>query len=97
MARSLRSVAPGEKQPKRAPKTAAQAAEDGDTRAMLVAAQARIAAAVDNPNTPPRDLAALTKRLFEVGRDIEAFDARAQQEASESADPGDAPFDASAI
>lgn len=101
MAPSLRAVAPGEKPPRRrtkpAPKSVTQAAADGTTRELLVATRTRIATAVENPNTPARDLAALTKRLFEVVRDIEAIDARAEQEANASADVGDAPFDASAI
>jgi hypothetical protein len=39
----------------------------------------RIAKAVEDPNTPARDLAALTKRLVEVVRDIEAIDAREEE------------------
>ena len=66
-------------------RTVTQAAEDGDTRAMLVATRRRIAQAVDDESTPPRDLAALTKRLAEVMAQIEAFDARAVEEQQEDA------------
>jgi len=59
--------------------------------------RARIATAVEDANTPARDLAALTKRLVEVVRDIEAIDARAEQEAGKRGDVGDGRFDASAI
>lgn len=38
----------------------------GATRAM----RERIAVAIDDPATPPRDLAALTKRLFDLNREI---------------------------
>ena len=72
-AKPLRAVAPDEKA---APKTVSQAAECGTTRELLVAMRDRIARAVENPNTAARDLAALTKRLVEVVRDIEAIDAR---------------------
>ena len=80
--RQLRAVAPDEKpddKPARA-KTVSEAADTGTTRELLVAMRARIAKAVEDPNTPARDLAALTKRLVEVVRDIEAIDALAEQE-----------------
>ncbi len=80
------------------PKTVSEAADKGTTRELLVAMRTRIAKAVEDPNTPARDLAALTKRLVEVVRDIEAIDARAQQEeARAGGDVADAAFDASAI
>lgn len=95
---SLRAVSPDEKPsaPVR-PKTVTEAAADGTTRELLVAMRARIAKAVEDVNTPARDLAALTKRLVEVVRDIEAIDAREQQEATKSVDVTDEEFDASAI
>ena len=82
--RALRAVSEDEKPVKATPKSVTQAADDGTTRELLVAMRARIATAVEDPNTPARDLAALTKRLVEVVRDIEAIDARAQEEAQES-------------
>lgn len=101
MARRLRAVADDEKPPPRPrkprpPKTVSQAAETGTTRELLVAMRTRIATAVENQNTPARDLAALTKRLVEVVRDIEAIDARAAQEGTRGSVPDEA-FDASAI
>jgi len=94
----LRAVAPDEKAPAPvAPKTITQAADCGTTRELLVAMRARIAKAVEDANTPARDLAALTKRLVEVVRDIEAIDAREAQEATKRADATDEAFDASAI
>lgn len=95
---ALRTVKPGEKAPVVGPpKTITQAAADGTTRELLVAMRARIAKAVEDANTPARDLAALTKRLVEVVRDIEAIDAREQQEATKSADATDAVFDPKAV
>lgn len=78
------------------PKTVTEAAAYGTTRELLAAMRERIAAAVQDPNCPPRDLAALTRRLHEIVRDIEAIDARADDEATRTA-VTDAPFDAAAI
>ena len=94
----LRAVAKGERQPGHVvPKTISQAADGGTTRELMVAMRARIASAVEDANTPARDLAALSKRLIEVVRDIEAIDARAEQEATQRDDARDEAFDASAI
>lgn len=95
----LRAVAPDEKPaPPTRPKTVTEAADGGTTRELLVAMRGRIAKAVEDPNTAARDLAALTKRLVEVVRDIEALDAREQQEATKSArDTPDEAFDPEAI
>lgn len=91
MARTaLRAVSPGEKPPAAAvAKSVTQAADSGSTRELLVAMRARIAKAVEDPNTPARDLAALTKRLVEVVRDIEAIDARDEQEGAVNAPTAD--------
>lgn len=78
------------------PLTVTEAAEANDTRAMLVASRRRIAVAVEDPNTPARDLAALTKRLMETAREIDAIDAR-ELEAEAHADVEDGKFDAAAI
>jgi len=69
----------------RRPATVKAAAETGSRRDLLVALRARIAADIDNKNTPPRDLAALSRRLLEIARDIEALDA-----AEKADDIGDA-------
>lgn len=97
MPRSLRPVAPDERAKPGPPKSITEAASNGTTRELLAAMRARIAKAVEDPNTPARDLAALTKRLVEVVRDIEAIDAREEQEAAKRGDVGDGRFDASAI
>ncbi|MGW3888901.1 hypothetical protein ACWD69_09440 [Micromonospora chokoriensis] len=97
-AAALRVVAADEAPPKPVkPKTVTQAADGGTTRELLVAMRSRIATAVEDPNTPARDLAALTKRLSEVVRDIEAIDAREDQEAERAGPVSDEAFDATAI
>ena len=95
---SLRTVKPGEKGAPVKAKTVTEAAEKGTTRELLVAMRDRTAVAVENPNTPARDLAALTKRLLELVREIEALDARANEEAKDDAsEVEDGAFDASAV
>ena len=61
-----------------APLTVASAAASGTPRDLLVALRARIASDIDDPDTPARDLAALSRRLLEIARDINAIDARDQ-------------------
>lgn len=92
--RGLRAVAEDEKPP--VAKSVTEAARSGTTRELLSAMRGRIASAVEDPNTPARDLAALTKRLVEVVRDIEAIDARTE-EAESHAIVEDGKFDAKAI
>lgn len=92
----LRAVAPGETKPA-APKTVAQAAASGDHRALLVAMRERIAVTVSNPDCPPRDLAALTRRLQDIAKEIEAMDLRAKEEAQEGAILDDEAWDSEAL
>jgi hypothetical protein len=101
-ARPLRSVKRGDKPvTKAATKTVSkrvvQAAKDGNPRELLAAMRDRIAVAVEDPNTPARDLASLTKRLMEVVRDIEALDARAAEEAKENAEHPDEAWDTATL
>ncbi len=56
------------------PKSVTEAAASGDHRAMLVALQARIARAIDSPDTPARELAALSKQWRDIGADIQVID-----------------------
>jgi hypothetical protein len=74
--RPLRAVTDEDAQVSRQRKlTVKAAAAGGRRRDLLVALRARIAADIDNPNTPPRDLAALSRRLLEIAKEIEALDA----------------------
>jgi hypothetical protein len=79
------------------PLSITEAAEVGDQRGLLVAMRARVAKTVEDPNCPPRDLAALSRRLQEINREIEALDAKAQQEAREDAVTPDESWDAEAL
>ena len=79
---ALRSVKSDEAPPPK--KTVAQAAETGDHRELLVAMRERIARTVSNPDCPPRDLAALTRRLQDIAKEIEAIDLRAKEEGADA-------------
>lgn len=94
--KTLRAVADGETAPRKPPKTVTEAAESGTTLDLLVAMRSRIAKAVEDALTPARDLAALTKRLSDVQKEIDAILAREQEDAR-SEDVGDGEFDASAV
>lgn len=78
MAKQLRAVKPGET-PKRK-LTITEAAGKGSHRELLEALRERVAAAVEDPNCPPRDLAALSRRLQEIAKEIAAIDAKADEE-----------------
>src|SRR5690606_7172214 len=74
----LRVVDPNEKPAKNRRKlTITQAAAEGTVREQLVALRERVARTVEDPNCPARDLAALSRRLMEITREIEAIDAAA--------------------
>lgn len=97
--RPLSVVNPDAPPPVVAPKkslTVEQAARSGDHRELLVAMRDRIALAVSDSDCPPRDLAALTRRLNEIAREIRALDLAAKQEAEESV-PADEAFDAASV
>lgn len=60
-------------------KSVATAARSGDRIATLRCLRNRIAAQVQNKNTPPRDLASLSKRLMEIMSEIEQLEAQTDQ------------------
>lgn len=91
----LRVVAPGEKA-KRKKHTVSSAASDGDRLDLLLAMRDRVATAVEHKDTPARDLAALTRRLMEIAKEIEILEAAAAEEAAD-ADVGDEAFDEAAL
>lgn len=94
--RPLRAVAADEAAPVK-PKSVAQAAATGTHRELLVAMRERIAVAVSSPDCPPRDLAALTRRLQDIAKEIEAMDTRAKEEAAEGGVIPDEAWDAEAL
>ncbi len=96
---SLRAVRDGES-PVSPPKplSVTAAAETGDRRKLLVSMRTRVAKAVQDANTPARDLAALTKRLLEIANEIEAIDlASVEDEIGKAAATPDSEWDSSAI
>jgi hypothetical protein len=74
-----------------------EAAEGGSQRELLASLRTRVAEAVQDANCPPRDLAALSRRLQELSKEIAAIDLREAQEAGGYAEVGDGEFDAAAI
>lgn len=71
----LRVVGEGEQVARKGQPSVLEAAESGDYLAELVALRRRIAVAVSDPNTPARDLAALTRRQLEISKEIRALTA----------------------
>lgn len=86
----LRVVDPGEQPRRRKRLTVVEAAEKGTVREQLVALRERIAKTVQDPNCPPRDLAALSRRLMELTKEIEAIDAREAEADDDRATPDEA-------
>lgn len=96
--RTLRAVSPDEKAAPKKPKTLVEAAESNDRLAELEAMRIRIARTISDPNCPPRDLAALSRRQVEIGREVDAL--KAEQESDDRSNDiaaGDGTFDAAAI
>jgi hypothetical protein len=84
---NLRAVTPDEKAPRKRKLTITQAAADGSMREQLVALRERIAVTVEDPNCPPRDLAALSNRLIQITKEIDAIDSREREESDDVATP----------
>lgn len=79
------------------PETVAEAAAGGDHRELLVAMRERIAKTVSDPSCPPRDLAALTRRLQDIAKEIDAIDLRLKEEAKEDGVSPDEDWNEAAI
>jgi hypothetical protein len=85
MPRRLRPVGPDEKPEKPRKLTVTQAAAEGTHRELLVALRARIAAAVQSPSCNPVALAALSRQLVLLSKELSVIDARADDEVGEAA------------
>lgn len=95
---ALRAVAANEKPPKaKKPLTILEAAEADDRLAELVAMRRRLAQALDDPNCPARDMAALSRRQLEIGREIEAMKAVAERDGDGEQPAEDEDLDPAAI
>jgi len=92
----LRAVGADEK-PAREIRSVLEAADAGSRLDELVQMRRVIARAIDNENTSPRDLAALTRRQIEISKEIEALARQVEEEATDAAHIPDEDFDASAI
>lgn len=66
----------------------ADAAASGDRLKLLVAMRERIAETVSDPDCPPRDLAALTRRLQDIAKEIAEIQERAEIEGKENGNSG---------
>lgn len=87
MATKLRAVAPGETAKPAKKLSVTEAAAEGSLRELLVAMRDRVAKDVESPNTPARDLAALTRRLMEITKEIEAIDAKGESDVDNAPTP----------
>ncbi|QDP43630.1 hypothetical protein SEA_PHORBESPHLOWER_1 [Gordonia phage PhorbesPhlower] len=96
MARKLRAVSDDEKAApaeQTKPLSVVQSAEKGSRLDELKAMRLRLARAIDDPNTPARDLAALTRRQLEIGREIEAIEIAEDEDKSVIANDDDEAWD----
>ena len=96
MPRGLRAVGKDEKPP-RVIKSVLDAADADSRLDELVQMRRVIARAIDNENTSPRDLAALSRRQIEISKEIEAMKRQAQEEATEGAISADEEWSEEAI
>lgn len=94
----LHAIGPGEKPPvRRAPRSIAEAAEAESPLDELRLMRMRIARTLDDPNCPPRDLAALSRRQIEISREIEALKRQAAEEEQAGGTAADEAWDSEAI
>ena len=73
--------------PAKPPKSVKDACDSGDKRDLLVALRTRLARTIDDPATPARDLAALSRRLLEVSKDLESLTQAEAEDAAEAVTP----------
>lgn len=71
---NLRAVKPGEKPPRKRKLTVTQAAKGDDHRDLLAALRDRIAGTIENPNCPPVALAALSRQLVSISKELAVLD-----------------------
>jgi len=93
MPRRLRPVGPDETAEKPRRLSVTQAANEGTHRELLVAVQARIAAAVQAADCNPVALAALSRQLILISKELSMIDARVEDEIGEAAQIPDEPWD----
>lgn len=79
----LRVTKPGEKAAPKRPESVASAVTDGSARDVNLAMQDRIAKAIDAEDIRGADLAALSRRLIELRKELAALDAQAREVADD--------------
>ena len=92
MPKRLRIVNPGESgetAEKLRKLTVTQAAAEGTHRELLAALRDRVAAAVQSPSCPPVALAALSRQLTSLAKELSVLDARVEDEIGEAAQTPD--------
>lgn len=94
--KKLRAVEPDET-PERQIVSVLDATENGTRLDELKQIRRVIARAIDNENTSPRDLAALSRRQIEISKEIDALQRQSDEEARDASHVEDRPFDAAAI
>jgi len=77
-------------------RSVAKAADEGTQLELLLVLRNRLAKAIDDKATPPRDLSSLSRRLMEVSREIQALE-RQEAEDADQTDHGDDAFDPSTV
>jgi hypothetical protein len=90
MPRRFRVVDPAETAAKPKKLTVVQAAAEGSHRELLVALRARIAAAVQAPSTSAVALAALSRQLVLISKELSVIDAREEDADGEAPIPDEA-------
>jgi hypothetical protein len=93
MPKRLRVVDPGQAAEKPKKLTVTQAAAEGSHRDLLASRRDRVAAAVQSPNCPPVALAALSRQLTSIAKELSIIDARVEDEIGEAAAVPDEAWD----
>jgi hypothetical protein len=70
----------------------ADAARNDDTLGALVALRDRLAEQIDDPGTPARDMASVSRRFIDVHKEIVAIRAAEAQAAAEKSGAGEEPW-----
>jgi hypothetical protein len=83
--------------PRRPPTSIEEAAERDDDLWQLKLTRKVIARKLDDPNCPSRDMASLSIRLMQLGKEIAVLEQRKAEEGTDAANVADEAFDASAV
>ena len=94
--RALRAVTEDQAPDPRIPKSVTEAFASGTRREQLEALQSRVALAVQDPKTPGRDLASLTRRLQEIAKELDLITDE-EPKAGHAHGYDDEAFDATAV